>query len=99
MLDFISLLSSIVNMPGGIHPPIAVVAQWANLAVNEEDVVLRPNFIFWIACILGPITVLMVGARLWVRVCYQRNVGWDDWLMLMATVRAHTQIPVDLHQG
>jgi hypothetical protein len=74
----------IVNMPGGIHPPLSLILSWpeANY-INPET---RPNTVIVLACILGPTTVGLLFARLWVRIFHQRNSGWDDWLMLAATV-------------
>lgn len=71
-------------MPGGLHAPIEVLLSFpAPNFVNPET---RPNTVLFIACIGGPITVLLLFVRLWVRIFHQRNPGWDDWLMLVATV-------------
>ncbi|KAF2846256.1 hypothetical protein T440DRAFT_501981 [Plenodomus tracheiphilus IPT5] len=71
-------------MPGGIHPPLKVILAWpkANY-VNPE---IRPNTVTILACVLGPITIGMLLARLWVRIIIQRHPGWDDWVMLAATI-------------
>jgi hypothetical protein len=53
---------------------------------NFVDPETRPNTMLIAACICGPITVGLLLARLWVRIFHQRNPGWDDWLMLAATV-------------
>jgi hypothetical protein len=71
-------------MPGGIHPPLDVKLSWPK--PNYVDPVLRPNTIVLLACIMGPITVVMTLVRMWVRVFHQRCAGWDDWLMLAALV-------------
>jgi hypothetical protein len=41
-----------------------------------------------IAYVLSPITFAIIFARLWVRFYMQRNVDWDDWLMIAAIVIA-----------
>ncbi|CBY01463.1 hypothetical protein LEMA_P002500.1 [Plenodomus lingam JN3] len=71
-------------MPGGIHPPIEVVLAWPE--PNYINPAVRPNTVTILACILGPTTVAMVLARLWVRIIIQRHPGWDDWIVLAATV-------------
>jgi hypothetical protein len=53
---------------------------------NFVDPVTRPNTMLIAACVCGPITIGLLLARLWVRIFHQRNPGWDDWLMLAATV-------------
>ncbi|CAN9440399.1 unnamed protein product [Alternaria sp. RS040] len=71
-------------MPGGIHPPLDVKLSWPK--PNYVDPVLRPNTIVLLACIMGPITVVMTLVRMWVRVFHQRCAGWDDWLMFAALI-------------
>jgi hypothetical protein len=71
-------------MPGGLHPPLEVIALWpAPNFVNPEG---RGRVTSIIAGVLSPITFFMVFARLWVRFYLQRNVGLDDWLMIAAIV-------------
>ncbi|KAI8931084.1 hypothetical protein NX059_012095 [Plenodomus lindquistii] len=71
-------------MPGGIHPPPEVIHSWPKPNyVNPET---RPDTVLILACIMGPITVGMLLARLWVRIMIQKRPGWDDWIMLAATV-------------
>ena len=72
-------------MPGGIHPPLEVKLSWPK--PNFENPTLRPDTVLWLSCILGPVTVGLLLVRLWVRIFHQRSPGWDDWLMLAATVR------------
>jgi hypothetical protein len=71
-------------MPGGIHPPLEVILAWPK--PNYVDPERRSNSMLIVSCVLGPITVALLLARLWVRIFHQRNPGWDDWLMLAATV-------------
>jgi hypothetical protein len=81
---FVQLTSNYINMPGGLIPPLGVIASWppANL-VNPEG---RGTVTSIIAGVLSPITFFIVFARLWVRFVLQRNAGWDDWLMVAALV-------------
>ncbi|KAL6705108.1 hypothetical protein ACN47E_007367 [Coniothyrium glycines] len=71
-------------MPGGLHPPIEVVLSWPK--PNTENPERRPNTMNILAFVFGPITVCLLLARLWIRVFHQRNAGFDDWLMLAATI-------------
>ncbi|KAF1941081.1 hypothetical protein EJ02DRAFT_378570, partial [Clathrospora elynae] len=71
-------------MPGGLHPPLAAILAFPTPNyINPET---RPDIPLLLACILGPITILMLFLRLWVRIFHQRNPGWDDWLMLAASI-------------
>ncbi|KAL5121437.1 hypothetical protein ACEQ8H_000508 [Pleosporales sp. CAS-2024a] len=71
-------------MPGGIHAPLQVILTWP--PPNHVDPERRPKTILLTACIMGPLTVGLLLARLWVRIFHQRNTGWDDWFMLAATI-------------
>ncbi|KAH7412092.1 hypothetical protein DE146DRAFT_265919 [Phaeosphaeria sp. MPI-PUGE-AT-0046c] len=71
-------------MPGGLHPPIEVMLSWPR--PNFIDPETKPNSLLFIACVLGPLTIILLFVRLWVRIFHQRNPGWDDWLMLVATL-------------
>jgi hypothetical protein len=71
-------------MPGGLNPPLEVILSWPK--PNFIDPETKPDSLLLIACICGPITVSLLFVRLWVRILHQRNPGWDDWLMLVATV-------------
>ena len=71
-------------MPGGIHPPLEVMATWPT--PNYRHAVTRPQTMPILACVLGPITICLLLARLWVRICMQKNAGMDDWLMVAALV-------------
>lgn len=72
-------------MGGGIHPPLEVMLKWP--PPNEINPETRSNAILILAYVGGPITILMLLARLWVRIFHQRSPGWDDWIMLVAMVR------------
>jgi hypothetical protein len=71
-------------MPGGIQPPVEEMLKWPKS--NYENPLTRPHYVLVTACVLGPLTVAMLFARLWVRVRMQRNAGLDDWLMLASLV-------------
>jgi hypothetical protein len=78
-------------MPGGINPPLEVILNWPK--PNYVDPETRSNTMLLVACICGPITIGLMLARLWVRIIHQRTAGWDDWLMLAATVCCLTTFP------
>ena len=69
-------------MPGGLHPPVSQWLEWP--APNYVDPVTQPKYVLLFACIIGPISIAMLCARLWVRIRVQRNPGWDDWLILIS---------------
>ena len=69
-------------MPGGIHPPLEVMATWPT--PNYVDPQTRSKTVLIFACVLGPLSLGLLLVRLWVRVHLQRTAGWDDWLMLIA---------------
>jgi hypothetical protein len=72
-------------MPGGIQVPIE---QWLKWPVpNYENPHTREQSVLIFSCIIGPISIGLMLARLWVRVRMQRNAGVDDWLMLASFVR------------
>lgn len=78
-------------MPGGLHAPLAVILTWPKPNyINPET---RPNTVLVLACVWGPLTVILVLARLWVRMFHQKAPGWDDWLMIAATVRPSSLAP------
>ena len=68
-------------MPGGLHPPLSVIATWPAPAT---DPVLRSDF-SWIICIVFMVlTAIVVAIRLWTRYFIQRRVNLDDYLILAA---------------
>jgi hypothetical protein len=71
-------------MPGGIQPPLDVLLNWP--IPNYVDPPTKPSYVLIVACVLGPISIALLFARLWVRVRLQRNAGLDDWLMLASLV-------------
>lgn len=73
-------------MPGGINVPLDVILAWP--IPNYKDPSTQPRYVLAFSCIIGPISIAFLCARLWVRIHMQRNAGWDDWLMLAAAVSA-----------
>ena len=71
-------------MPGGINVPLNVIASWP--APNYKDPVTQPKYVLIFSFVIGPISIVLLCARLWVRIRMQHNAGWDDWLMLAAAV-------------
>ena len=71
-------------MAGGLFPPPQIIRSWP--APNHTNPETHSPAILILCCILGPLTFLVVGARLWARFRIQRNAGLDDWLMLAALV-------------
>ncbi|KAH7371592.1 hypothetical protein BKA66DRAFT_423792 [Pyrenochaeta sp. MPI-SDFR-AT-0127] len=71
-------------MPGGINPPLVQWSKWPN--PNYINPTTKPKHILFAACFFGPLSLLVLSARLWVRIRIQRNAGWDDWLMLASWV-------------
>lgn len=71
-------------MPGGINVPLDVLLAWP--APNYNNPVTQSKYVLIFSCIIGPISIALLCARLWVRMQMQHNAGWDDWLMLAAAV-------------
>jgi hypothetical protein len=71
-------------MIGGINTPVEVMMTWP--PPDLVNPVTRPATIMFLSCTLAPISIGLSFVRLWVRVRQQKNAGWDDWLMAIATV-------------
>ncbi|KAF9700510.1 hypothetical protein EKO04_001498 [Ascochyta lentis] len=69
-------------MPGGMHAPVEQWLSWP--APNYVDPPTKPKYVLVFSCLLGPISTLLLFARLWIRVRVQRSPGWDDWLILVS---------------
>jgi hypothetical protein len=78
-------------MPGGIHPPIDEILSWST--PNYHNPVTQPKYVLVFSCVVGPISIALLLARLWVRIRMQNSAGWDDWLMLAAAVSTLESIP------
>ncbi|KAF2186364.1 hypothetical protein K469DRAFT_573631, partial [Zopfia rhizophila CBS 207.26] len=71
-------------VPGGIHPPLEIIASWP--PPNYTDSPTRPKRVLVVACTSGPLTIPLLFARLWTRIRIQPNIGRDDWLVVAAIV-------------
>ena len=72
-------------MPGGLHPPLTVVASWPT--PNYIDPVSHGNALFVITVVTLTLIPIVVSARLWARFVVLRKPGWDDFLLCIAMVR------------
>jgi hypothetical protein len=70
-------------MPGGVHPPQAVIDSWPKPSSNPK---LIGYEIIISMTILYVFTLGVVSARLWARVVTKRDVGLDDALIVAAMV-------------
>jgi hypothetical protein len=68
----------------GLFPPLTVMLSWP--PANYTDPTRRSKAVLITACILAPLTLLIVGARTWARAVIQRNFGIDDWIMVFAMI-------------
>jgi hypothetical protein len=85
-------------MPGGIQPPMEELLSWP--IANYENPVTQPKYVLIFSCIIGPMSIALLLARIWVRVHVQHSAGWDDWLMLAAAVtfpKARFTALADMH--
>jgi hypothetical protein len=70
-------------MPGGIDPPLAVLASWPEPSLDP----IRRGWGFPVVIIIfAVIALLFVVARLWARVVVQKNPGLDDIVIVLALV-------------
>jgi hypothetical protein len=73
-------------MPGGLHPPIAVILSWAT-KVNYIDPPTRGWSIVILVTVLLTCTYIVVGMRLWARLVVAKSGGIDDALIIFNMVR------------
>jgi hypothetical protein len=81
-------------MPGGIHPPLSVIATWRPNYVNPETRgggVLVMEIVLLVAC------YVTVGLRLWTRLVQSHSFGYDDALIIFNLVRDMSLAPDGLH--
>lgn len=83
-IPFYTILASLRIMPGGINVPLDVLLAWP--APDYNNPVTKPKYVLIFSCVIGPISIVLLCVRLWVRIHMQHNAGWDDWLMLAAAV-------------
>ncbi|KAH7359604.1 hypothetical protein BKA66DRAFT_500471, partial [Pyrenochaeta sp. MPI-SDFR-AT-0127] len=69
-------------MSGRFHPQIEQWQKWPT--PNYIDPVTQPKYVLIFSSIIGPISIALLSARLWVGLRIQRNDGWDDWLILVS---------------
>ncbi|EEP77155.1 predicted protein [Uncinocarpus reesii 1704] len=73
-------------MPGGFHPPPAVMATWPTPNyINPQE--KGPGVVI-AAAVLGFVMLVIVGLRLWVRFGLQREPGLDDYIIAVALLPA-----------
>ena len=70
-------------MPGGLHPPISVIATWRPNYVDPET---RGWGIVALVTVLLSLTYLVVLLRLWARFILAKNAGIDDALIIFNMV-------------
>ena len=71
-------------MPGGLHPPLTVIASWPT--ANYVNPVSHGNALFVITVVTLVLVPIVVSARLWARFVVLRKPGWDDFLLCFAMV-------------
>lgn len=69
---------------GGLHPPISQLLHWPKPDYNNPP--LRHGAVP-VVVIFTVLALCMIAARIFVRGVMQRNMGLDDWLVLLAMVR------------
>src|ERR1700742_4647399 len=75
-------------MPGGIHPPAAVIMSWPTPNhINPETHGLQVTIT---TGILLSLAILAVAGRLYARLVLLPSFGWDDGLIVIALVRIST---------
>ncbi|TLD37770.1 hypothetical protein E2P81_ATG03445 [Venturia nashicola] len=73
----------LVGMPGGLHPPISVIATWTPNYVNPET---RGWGIVVLVAVLLALTYVVVLLRLLARFVLAKNAGIDDALIIFNMV-------------
>jgi hypothetical protein len=73
-------------MPGGLHPPEALLLEWAAKA-NYVNPVTRGNGIPVMEVILLVLCVLIVALRVYTRAFLTKSFGVDDALVIFNLVR------------
>lgn len=70
-------------MPGGLHPPLDVIATWTPNYKNPET---HGQGVVILVIVLQVITWLVVFMRLWARFYLTKNRGIDDALIIFSMV-------------
>ncbi|KAF2400162.1 integral membrane protein [Trichodelitschia bisporula] len=71
-------------MPGGLHPPIEVLKEWA--ARDHSHIETRGWGLVVVTLLMSLLTFATLVARLWARLVIQRNAGLDDLIITIAAV-------------
>lgn len=72
-------------MPGGIHPPLSVIATWPT--PNYVNPQRRDWGVVIMCAILWGAAMVILMMRLWARLVLQHNAGLDDLFIVLAMVR------------
>jgi hypothetical protein len=78
-------------MPGGFHPPLAVIASWPK--PNYRNPETQGRALFAISVTLIFIATVVVVLRLFVRLKIQRQLGPDDIFLALSLVRSPVSTP------
>jgi hypothetical protein len=70
----------------GIHPPLPVLQKWSQIGNPLHPAETRNWGLVVLVIILFSITLVTVTARLWARIFVQRNLGWDDGVIIASMV-------------
>jgi hypothetical protein len=79
-------------MPGGVHPPLSVIEEWAKISSPGHPSELRGWGLVIVVIVVYTIALLTVGARLWARLVLLRNQGLDDALIVAAMVKLELEL-------
>jgi hypothetical protein len=71
-------------MAGGLHPPLEIISSWHFNYTNPET---SGYYIVVLVGVLLGLSYLTVILRLVSRLCFQRNFGVDDGLIIFNMVR------------
>jgi hypothetical protein len=70
-------------MPGGLRPPVEVIASWKFNYVNPE---LGGRYVVITTAVMLAFTYLVVAMRLWARFRLAKSAGVDDALIVAGMV-------------
>jgi uncharacterized membrane protein YecN with MAPEG domain len=77
-------------MPGGIHPPLEIVANWP--VPNYTNPQTSGGYIVVLVLVLLALCYVVVLMRLWARFLLGKNAGIDDALIVFNMVRPNLVI-------
>lgn len=77
-------------MPGGIHPPLSVIASWPT--PNYVDPERRGWSVVVMCAVLWGLAMVILMMRLWARLVLQHNAGLDDLFIVLAMVRTECDL-------